>query len=470
MDNKDLLANLYDKVYELLTAAPGGGAKVFEPSNIRVQMTQNEVLNLEDYADAISGSNPEGDLFAAEAISNFVDKIPDFGSTLWAPKENLARTYKNIVSGANEDPDYMPTKKQDDTYKKLQKLLVQQVTVKEMKRQLNLDTAKFEDVPTGKTTTTVSDTPLYTAYKEAKAAYESALLDAKDVVLNADLTTNEGKRRASVDKKRADLEVEAKYNDWVARGKSDIDQVLDALEAIKNDSISAAIADAKSVMDDAKWISSGSENGQDWILSSVTPSNWTEPTIKGTTLTISSDNLKTSTSKTASTYSEKSKGWFWYGSSSSSGETQTKKVDLKAESFKLSGELVLVRIQRSWLNQQLFTMKGWTNNGYPDAGDISDGEGKGALPGIPVAFLMMRNVSIEAKFNQSDSDYIHTENKSNSRSGWGWGPFGGSSRSSTSESTTDNFESTGDGVKITFDQPQVVAWISTLVPKCPPEK
>ena len=40
---------------------------------------------------------------------------------------------------------------------------------------------------------------------------------------------------------------------------------------------------------------------------------------------------------------------------------------------------------------------------------------------------------------------------------------------SSSKSTVDTFESTGDGVKITFNQPQVVAWISTLVPKCPPE-
>lgn len=471
MDNKKLLANLYDKIFELLTTSPNGSESAgLDPKNIRVQMTQNEVLNLEDYADALSGSNPNGDIFAAEAISNYVDMVPDFGSSLWAGKGGLAESYKLLVTGINEKPEYMPTKAQDELYKKLTKILTKEVTVKEMERKLNLDTGEFDDVPTGKTTTNLMDTPLYAGYKAAKKEYEDAIIDAAQVVLDADLSTNHGKRQASVDKKKADAEVKAKYNAWIARGKSDVDQVLDALESIKNDSISAAINAAKASMDEAKWISSSSENGDPWKLASMTPSNWTEPTSKGTTLTISSDKLKTSTSETATTFSKSSKGWFWSGKSSSSGSTETKNVDMESESFKLSGELVLVRIQRSWLNQLLFTMNGWFNKAYSQDNLISDGKGGGAFPGIPTAFVMMRNVSIEAKFNKSDSDFIHSKSESSSSSGWGWGPFGGSSRKNTSEYTTDKFESTGDGMKITFSQPQVVAWISTYVPKCPPVK
>lgn len=469
MDNKKLLANLYDKIYDLLTTSPSGSEDAgLNPSNIRVQMTQNEVLNLESYVNALSGSNPEGDLFAAEALSTFVDKVPDFSSALWAPKDRLSKFYQVMVTGASEDPNYMPTKAQDELYSKLKKLLTTEVTVKEKERKLNLDTGEFDDIETGKTTTTLKDSPLYTAYQNAKEAYETALIDAAQVMLDADFSTNLGKRQANLDKRRADAEVKAKYNAWIASGKSDVDQILDALESIKNDAISAAINDAKQTMNESKWIASNSENGDPWKLSSVTPSDWTEPTCKGSLLTISSDKLKTSTSSTATTYSNSSRGWFWYGSSNSSGSTETKNVSMEAESFTLEAELVLVRIHRSWLNQLLFTMKGWVNNAFPDAGSISDGKGGGALPGIPTAFVMLRNVTIEAKFNQSDSQYIHTQSESTSSSGWGWGPFGGGNHKTTSESTSDKFESTADGVKLSFSQPQVVAWISTIVPKCPP--
>ncbi len=468
MDNKKLLANLYDKIYELLTSTPSGSEGTVSPANIRVQMTQNEVLNLEDYAGALTGSNPEGNLFKAEAISNFVDKVPELSGTKWAPKDGLAKFYQGMVTGANEDPKYMPTKKQDDLYNKLKGNLSKEVEVKEKKRKLNLDTGEFDEVLTGKTTSTQVDTPLYTAYKAAKEKYETALIDAAQVVLDADLSTNKGKRQANLDKRKQDLEVSAKYDAWVASGKSDVEQILDALESIKNDAIAAAIKDAKAVMDESKWLSSNSEDGQKWMLSCVTPSNWTEPTCKGTELTISSDKLKTSTSTTATTYSNNSRGWFWYGRSSSTGSTDTKDVSMEAESFTLEAELVLVRIQRTWLNQLLFTMSGWSNNAYSQDNPISDGKGGGALPGIPSAFVMLRNVSIEAKFNQSDSKYIRTQSESSSSSGWGWGPFGGGSRKSSSDSTSDKFESTADGVKLSFSQPQVVAWISTLVPKCPP--
>jgi hypothetical protein len=455
MDNKELLANLYDTIYDLITATPkkseGTG---FSPDTVCVQMTQGEVLNLEEFTDALSSGNPQGNIVTAETLSNFVDKVPNLAGTQWAPKDGLARAYKEIVEGANIDLDQIPSQNQEELYKKMQGIL-----------KINV---KHTSLVTGTITETIEDSPLFTGYQEAQEEYVTALLDATQVMLDADLSTNHGKRQANLDKRRADAEVKAKYKLWVAAGKSDVDEVLDALETIKNNAISATINDAKEIMQDNKWFATNADQGPSWMLSSVTPSNFTEPTIKGTTIKLSSDKLKTGTSKTATTYSNNSRGWFWHGGNSSSGLLDTKNVSMEAESFTLEAELVLVRIHRPWLNQLLFSMKGWNINAFTDDNLISDGEGGGALPGIPSAFVMLRNVSIEAKFNQSDSDLIHKRSQTNHSSGWGWGPFGGGNHKTTSESTTDNFSSSANGVKLSFSQPQVVAWISNIVPNCPP--
>ncbi len=453
--NKKLLANLYDTIYELVTASPSGSEGTgLKADSVKVQMTQGEVLNLDEFSNALSGGNPEGDIVTAETLSEFVDKIPDLSGVKWAPKDGLAKFYQGMVSGANINPDLLPSQDQEDLYKRLQGYLRVEV--------------EHTSIVTGKKTITIEDSPLFAAYKDAKEDYVSAVINAAQVVLDADFSTNAGKRQANVDKRRADADVKHAYRAWVAADKSDVDEILDALESIKNNAISAAISDAKEVMEQTKWAASSSELGQPWMLSSVTPSNWTEPTCKGTTLKLSSDKLKTSTSTTATTYSNNSRGWFWYGGSSSSGSTDTKNVSMEAESFTMEGELVLVRIHRPWLNQLLFTMKGWSTNAYSDDNPISDGKGNGALPGIPSAFVMLRNVSIEAKFNQSDSEYIRKKSEESSSSGWGWGPFGGGGHKSSSDSTNDDFSSSNDTVKLSFNQPQIVAWINNIVPKCPP--
>lgn len=341
MDNKELLANLYDTIYDLVTASPkrneGTG---FTPDNVRVQMTQGEVLNLEEFANAVSGGNPQGSIETAETLSMFIDQVPNLAESQWAPKPGLSKVYKTIVDGANIDPNLLPSQDQEELYKRMQGFL-----------RINVE---HTSLVTQKTTTTLEDSPLFSGYKEAQEEYVTALMDATQVVLDADLSTNHGKRQANLDKRRADNEVKVKYKSWVAAGKSDVDEVLDALESIKNNAISAAISDAKEVMDESKWAASNTELGQPWMLSSVTPSNWTEPTCKGTTLTLSSDKLKTSTSNTATSYSKSSRGWFWHGGSSASGSTDTENVSMEAESFKIEAELILVRIHRPWLNQLIF--------------------------------------------------------------------------------------------------------------------
>jgi len=453
---KDVLANLYDRIYAILTYSPTRGEGTgMDAKAIAVQMTQNEVLNLESFADALSGGNPGGDITTAEAFSLYVDKVPTkLDGAVWAPGDALAKRYGELVSGASIDPKLLPSKEQEDTYRRLQALLQAEVEKKSL--------------VTGAVTRTIADSPLFTAYKEAKEAYTTALLDGAQVVLDADLSTNAGKRQANLDKRRADAVVDARYKDWVAAGKSDVDEILDALESIKNNAISAVIADARATMDPAKWLTSNTEIGQTWMLASATPSNWTEPTCKGTTLTVSSDSLEAVTNNSATTYANSSRGWFWWGSNESSGSTETKDMGMQSTALELSAELVLVRIQRPWLNELLFTMQGWSNNGYSSTHAISDGKGGGgALPGIPIAFVMARNVTIKATFSSSASSLFKNESRTSSSSGWGWGPFGGGNNSSTSKSSGDTFSSEGNTVTISFRQPQVIAWINKFVPACP---
>lgn len=453
---RSALAELYDRIYKILTYSPKTGEGTgLEGGAICVQMTQGEALDLGGFKGALSGSNPGGDVLAAEAFSTYVDRVPTgLAGAVWAPGEALASRYALLVNGANIDAKLLPSAAVEKTYKRLQGLLYAEV------EKTSLVTQEVRRVRV--------DSPLFTAYKESKAAYAKALFDAADSLLVADLTTNEGKRKANLEKRRMDAEVEARYKDWVGAGKSDVDEVLDALESIKNNAVSAVIAEAKATMERSRWLASNSEGGQPWMLASATPSNWTEKECVGTKLVLKVDSLKTSTGSSATSYARQSRGWFWWGSEESSGESKTEEMGMESTALVLSAELVLVRIQRPWLNELLFTMGGWENNGFQGKQSISDGKGGGAgLPAIPIAFVMARNVQLKATFAATASSLFTKESRSGTRSGWGWGPFGGAGGAANDRSSGDEFRCEGNEVTISFAEPQVVAWINKFVPACP---
>jgi hypothetical protein len=87
------------------------------------------------------------------------------------------------------------------------------------------------------------------------------------------------------------------------------------------------------------------------------------------------------------------------------------------------------------------------------------------------AFLLAANVVLEIDGETSDiQSHFHTSTTSGSAS-VGWGPFAvSSSFSHTDTQASSSCEATATGCKITIKSPQVIGWISEIVPALPRAK
>ena len=84
------------------------------------------------------------------------------------------------------------------------------------------------------------------------------------------------------------------------------------------------------------------------------------------------------------------------------------------------------------------------------------------------AFLLAANVVLEVEGDTSDiQSHFHTSTTSGSAS-VGWGPFSvSSSFSHTDTQANSTCEATAGGCRITIRSPQIIGWISQLVPALP---
>ena len=84
------------------------------------------------------------------------------------------------------------------------------------------------------------------------------------------------------------------------------------------------------------------------------------------------------------------------------------------------------------------------------------------------AFLLAANVVLEIEGDTSDiQSHFHTSTTSGSAS-VGWGPFSvTSSFSHTDTQANSTCEATATGCKITIKSPQIIGWISQIVPALP---
>lgn len=103
-----LLATLYDRIFEIVTYSPqlstGNAAPALERSKTMIHLSKNQVVNANQFANAISPSNPEGNLGQAEAFSAMVDRIP-LAQTEYRPRAGakVSTAYTSIANGANSN-------------------------------------------------------------------------------------------------------------------------------------------------------------------------------------------------------------------------------------------------------------------------------------------------------------------------------------------------------------------------------
>jgi hypothetical protein len=125
--------------------------------------------------------------------------------------------------------------------------------------------------------------------------------------------------------------------------------------------------------------------------------------------------------------------------------------EVSSDAFSIDVEISIVKLRRPWLSDGLLNLKGWF---VPSAakGSFSDGTGvgdQGVLPLLPVACVLIRNLSIHAQWSEDDQKNL--ENSTH------LGAFGLQGRSYDRNSAT-----------LKVDGMQSVAWICDPLPVLPP--
>ncbi|GLB44721.1 hypothetical protein LshimejAT787_1800580 [Lyophyllum shimeji] len=207
----------------------------------------------------------------------------------------------------------------------------------------------------------------------------------------------------------------------------------------------------------------------------------------------SSSSAESSSYKASSASFGASLGWgFWNrGSvnasySSSAADTMSQ---MAKNSCRVSFECMRVDIARSWLRSELFYDADLTvgpgefiSPGFNTLVELMESKKDDSVerelqrystfPMYPVAFLLAANVVLEIS-GETTAIQTHFQEESYgvstqmSYGPFGWGGKVNASYSSNNSSSQATCEATADGCRITIKSPQIIGWISQLVPALP---
>ena len=159
----------------------------------------------------------------------------------------------------------------------------------------------------------------------------------------------------------------------------------------------------------------------------------------------------------------------WSGGGGFSKADSHENMDETTESLEASFNYAKVDIDRPWMNALLFALKGWHTTAAKKSGYSTGTKNQppaAVFPLLPVSFVAVRNLKITANWGKKDSSLIQSKLSTNAN--FGWGPFS-ISGSYASGSKDKKSKSEFDGRTITSNGLQILAWICSVVPACPPE-
>ena len=452
-----VLSTLYDRLFDAVTYAPGGGrGAAFDPSTTFVQFAKNQAINPADFANMATPANPTGSMLATEQFSRFVDAAPALAVEYVPTTTRISDVYGSVVAKANSA--VQPDAGQLDLYNKAHAFLNVETTLTDF---------------TGKKTTTTGPSPIYNAYQNNFLAYTAALVAYRNAYLNYDMTSPTQQRQWLANAPLLQAAIDKTYNDWRSQGAAQVEQALAALDTTINSSIRELFSGAQKTMATAGQQSLIPGSQDKWYLAYPTPTDFADPLGAAGlgTLTLKSSQLNQTASSSFTKFSAgasfSSGLWKVGGSASHSRDESREHTD--AQDFELSVDLSIVRITRPWLNGLLFRAGGWFTDAFPTPGAISNGKLEGneraALPLIPTAFVVARNLRVKADWGSQDKSMIETATSGSASVGWG--PFQVSGDYATG-SKDSSFSAKLDGGALVVPGTQVVAWINEVTPRSAP--
>ena len=143
--------------------------------------------------------------------------------------------------------------------------------------------------------------------------------------------------------------------------------------------------------------------------------------------------------------------------------TETVKM-VDDNSFVLDFELKRVFVDWPWLDWSVFTSPGWKWNDVKKGTIFSNGKGGGELPYVMRSFVIARNVTISS--NSIKNYKRNFEEKIKAEADVTVGPFSVKSEFNNHQKDDLTKNNTKEG-SITIPDPQIIAFVSEVVPACP---
>lgn len=127
------------------------------------------------------------------------------------------------------------------------------------------------------------------------------------------------------------------------------------------------------------------------------------------------------------------------------------------DSLEITMKIKKVIINRPWVDWQVFSSSHWSW----DRGVVSDGHGGGSLPLYTTAFVIARDVTFKARsITPSFKQAYQKELKAGGKPSFG--PFALRPKAGGKPASAQEAQN-----EITIQDPQIVAYVCTIVPKCP---
>lgn len=443
--------SVYDGIFASLTEAPPGERAIYDRS--KVFLTFEKVgrrLNSADYRNPWSPGNPEGSKEATIKFALLSNEAPVLQAAHVPSGTRIADVYRTILNAQIIPQPVNPAAE------------------KEYKQALAVITTMVKDEETGELIPKPSQ--LIRDYNDNLSAYSLAQQKYFTAYFEA-MKTPEGRGSWPLIGPTLKTPVEISYNTWRNGEATKVEDAQATIEFYSRNQVGQAFSQAKKLFNGYDKEAEGLEPGNVHLRSRAIPSDWHSSLAARSwaTRSFSSSSMTTRNDSEFTRYGGSasfSLGLFSIGGGGG-GSNSRQFQSVEASSLEISFRYSLVTIDRSWLTQLLFDLPSWSLGAIPP-GKYSNGKkdnNLGALPLIPQAFIVTRDLTIRANWSQKDIETI--TKATNGSASVSFGPFsiGGGGGSSSSSSTTKFDKAKGE---ILVPSLQIIGWINTLVPFCPP--
>jgi len=453
----NVVQSMYDKIYDLLTYAPGGKKSRFDAQTTYIQLVSpSKTLNSEDFANMVTPKNPNGTLEANNIFADLIGPVPLVSPDYEPSGTPSDGTYGMVVrANAIDEPD----QKQLDLYNKAYKYLNQEVTITDF---------------LGNETKNIMATPIKENYDTNMVSYFTALSGYRNAFNSYDMADTKQQREWQANAPLLEAAVDKAWNTWRGQGASQVEDAMAAIDHSINSAVRGVLENSAKIYKDSQ-LAPLITGGAPWHLSYGLPSNWNSDANLYSELRIDSQNVKIdSKSKSIETgFGASYKTGMWWLKKSISVEAGYSRKDeqshTEAENISISMKLCPVQIVRPWFNALIFSMGGWFLDKGNPRGSISKGNvldsNNTIMTLLPVGFVAARDVTLSGF--AKDEFERHMEQDISGGVSVGWGPFtfGGHYHQ---HDTEDHFEASYENGKVKVPGLQIIAWVNQIVPLSPP--